>query len=412
MRLSWRIRSLTMRVSSIFRYMLLTSSRLSPSVSCRARAVTVILAMVSRTSGATVRSALVHRVTKRVRGRVGAADPTRHALAGEPLRQTTRGRDRRGARALRHEMSFYQQQPHRGVELVVAHEHEVIEEDRERRGRDAGDQIRLVPRVHVPRAGRSGAPFAFFARIVVVIAVLDDRRAADTHRRDLQRVRALRDEDRDRHAEHAAGVRERLAVVAGRRAHDARLGGRITADEVQAAADLERRRRKEALALEPDVETQCGAHRVAPDERRRGEIRPEEVARREHVGEGRCARPLGPPRRYASLRLPHSTAASASIQRPSAMRSRSAKIVMSATTGPKMITNANWPTARPRVTAPSQRLTTSVSHHSLPSVHHHMARTKSAASASSGAALVPIPIATTTVPMIVPSTAPLSRTLA
>src|SRR5437762_12912939 len=131
MRFSWRIRSLTMRVSSIFRYMLLTSSRLSPSVSCRARAVTVILAMVSRTSGATVRSALVHRVTKRVRGRVGAADPTRHALAGEPLRQTTRGRDRRGARALRHEMSFYQQQPHRGIELVVAHEHEVIEQDRE-----------------------------------------------------------------------------------------------------------------------------------------------------------------------------------------------------------------------------------------------------------------------------------------
>ena len=40
-----------------------------------------------------------------------------------------------------------------------------------------------------------------------------------------------------------------------------------------------------------------------------------------------------------------------------------------------------------------------------------MARTNSAASVSSGEAVTPMPIATTTVPMIVPSIAPLSRTL-
>jgi hypothetical protein len=38
-----------------------------------------------------------------------------------------RGGDRCGARALGDDVSFYQQQAHRAVKIVVGHEHEVIE---------------------------------------------------------------------------------------------------------------------------------------------------------------------------------------------------------------------------------------------------------------------------------------------
>jgi len=70
---------------------------------------------------------MIQRALERIRRRVAAADPTHHALARETLGETARRRDRCGARALRDDVSFHQQQAHRAVEIVVGDEHEVIE---------------------------------------------------------------------------------------------------------------------------------------------------------------------------------------------------------------------------------------------------------------------------------------------
>src|SRR5687767_11979498 len=133
MRFSWRMRSLTIRVCSIRRYMPLTSSRLRPSVSWRARAVTVMLAMVPGRTPETGASTLRERAAQRLGGRVAAADPARHALAHQPLRHAARGSDGCGARALRDDMPLNEQEPHRVVELVVGNEDEVVEESGEHR---------------------------------------------------------------------------------------------------------------------------------------------------------------------------------------------------------------------------------------------------------------------------------------
>ena len=114
---------------------------------------------------------------------------------------------------------------------------------------DAGDEVRLVSRMHVARSVCRRATLALDARVVVIVPVLDDRRAVRAHRRELQRIRVLRHDDRHRDAEHATRVRERLAVVAGRRADDARLRRRIAPDQVEATAHLERRGRQQVLAL-------------------------------------------------------------------------------------------------------------------------------------------------------------------
>src|SRR5687767_1464163 len=133
MRFRWRMRPLAIRVCSIRRYMPLTSSRLRPSVSWRARAVTVMLAMVSRSTPATDASTLRERAAERFRGRVAAADPARNALAHQAFGHAARGRDGCGARALRDDVPLNEQEPHRVVELVVSNEDEVVEQSGEHR---------------------------------------------------------------------------------------------------------------------------------------------------------------------------------------------------------------------------------------------------------------------------------------
>src|SRR5687767_1045723 len=133
MRFSWRMRSLTIRVCSIRRYMPLTSSRLRPSVSWRARAVTVMLAMVPGRTPATGASTPRERAAQRVRGRVSAAYPACNALAHQAFGHAARGSDGRGACALRDDVPFHEQEFHRVVELVVSHEDEVVEKSREHR---------------------------------------------------------------------------------------------------------------------------------------------------------------------------------------------------------------------------------------------------------------------------------------
>src|SRR5688500_3376807 len=133
MRFSWRMRSLTIRVCSIRRYMPLTSSRLRPSVSWRARAVAVMLAMVPGRTPATGASTLRERAAQRLGGRVAAADPARHAFARKAFGHAPRRGDGCGARALRDDVPLNEQEPHRVVEHVVSNEDEVVEQSGEHR---------------------------------------------------------------------------------------------------------------------------------------------------------------------------------------------------------------------------------------------------------------------------------------
>ena len=55
------------------------------------------------------RSSVPLSAPQRIRSRVAAADPARHALSREPFRHATRGGDGRGARALRDNVSFHEQ---------------------------------------------------------------------------------------------------------------------------------------------------------------------------------------------------------------------------------------------------------------------------------------------------------------
>ena len=82
---------------------------------------------------------------------------------------------------------------------------------------------------------------------------------------------------------------------------------------------------------------------------------------------------------------------------------------MSTPIAPDDSASAMHSTASAIVARPSQRGNRSVSHHSLPIVHHQIPRTKSAATTIGGLADAAIPSVTTAVPAIVPSTAPLCR---
>ena len=102
--------------------------------------------MVSRIARATDVSGLVQRAPERVGGRVASADPAGHAFSSEPGGEAARSRQRCGPRALRDDVSFDEQETHRDVELLVGHEHEVIEKRREHADR-------LDPRTRVQTDG-------------------------------------------------------------------------------------------------------------------------------------------------------------------------------------------------------------------------------------------------------------------
>ena len=101
------------------------------------------------------------------------------------------------------------------------HEHDVgvrqLLEDLERVGRDAGDEQRLVRRVHVAQPVGALQLLDALARLIEVAPELDDVGAERAHRGVLVGVVAERHDDRARHALALARERDRLAVVAGRR---------------------------------------------------------------------------------------------------------------------------------------------------------------------------------------------------
>ena len=113
--------------------------------------------------------------------------------------------------------------------------------------------MRLVGRVDV-------APSLVFdhlldpdARLVVVAPVLDHFRAVRAHRRVLVGIVADGHDDAAADAVHAAGERDRLAVIAGAGADDAAAAilGRELREQVQAAANLERAGWIVILVLDP-----------------------------------------------------------------------------------------------------------------------------------------------------------------
>ena len=88
-----------------------------------------------------------------------------------------------------------------------------------------------------------GKTLALDARLVVVGAVLDDGCAMRAHCRDLDGISAAGHDDRHRDPEGLPGVRERLAVITGRRRDHAVARGRVATEKVEPTADLERRGR-------------------------------------------------------------------------------------------------------------------------------------------------------------------------
>src|SRR5439155_3430394 len=105
------------------------------------------------------------------------------------------------------------------------------------------------------------------------------------HGLDLQRIGTARRDDRDGYAERPAGVRQRLAVIAGRRGDDAALRGWISTEQIQTAADLEGRGRQGVLALEQRREAELLRERFSPDQRRRADVAGQEFSRGQHVVE-------------------------------------------------------------------------------------------------------------------------------
>ena len=113
----------------------------------------------------------------------------------------------------------------------------------ERGRRDPRDEVRLVARVDVAQPPRGRETLALDARLVVVGAVLDDGCAMRAHCRDLDGISAAGHDDRHRDPEGLPGVRERLAVITGRRRDHAVARGRVATEKVEPTADLERRGR-------------------------------------------------------------------------------------------------------------------------------------------------------------------------
>ena len=159
----------------------------------------------------------------------------------------------------------------------------------ERRGRDAGDQVRLVARVDIAIAVLGRELRAVLARLVEVASVRDDLRSERLHRRELHRIHALGHADDRAHAEEPRGIRDRLAVIAGRgRDHPsgALVAGELS-HEVDAATHLERPDRQVVLVLHPHVGVDDVAEGTVGVERRRPQIGRDAPAGAEHICEGR-----------------------------------------------------------------------------------------------------------------------------
>ena len=126
-------------------------------------------------------------------------------------------------------------------------------EDLQGVGGHARDELRLIPRVDVPVAVLGGLLLAVLAGLVEVAAREDHLGAQRLHRLHLDRVGLLGHADHGPHAEQVSRVRDRLAVIAGRGGDDAPVpfGRGELAEQVHAAADLERAHRQVILVLDP-----------------------------------------------------------------------------------------------------------------------------------------------------------------
>ena len=173
------------------------------------------------------------------------------------------------------------------------HEHHVgvrhVLENFQGVGADAGNQQRLIGRMNVARAGLGRSSFAALARLVEILAALFERGAVGAHGRVLFGIVARRHEHRARHAVDARGHGNRLAVIAGARGHDAlrALLERHRADQVEAAAHLERARRVVVLVLHPDREAGRFVEERMAQQRRARQVRRDALPRNIHVVQGR-----------------------------------------------------------------------------------------------------------------------------
>jgi len=137
------------------------------------------------------------------------------------------------------------------------HDHRVERGQRieqlERITRDASHQVVVERRHHVP-APLVGEALRRLARGLEVVARFDQLGAEGPHRRVLLTAVAVRHEDRHRQIVRPRRTRDRLAVVAARRAHHGPRG-RLAAHQAvqvdQPAAYLERAHRRVVLVLDP-----------------------------------------------------------------------------------------------------------------------------------------------------------------
>ena len=173
---------------------------------------------------------------------------------------------------------------------------------------------------------------ALLARVVEVPAVKHYLRAERAHRLHLDRVGLLGYEDRRAHAEEIGCVSNGLAVVPGGCRRDAAvtLGSPELADQVHAAADLERSDWQVVLVLDPQS---CAGKRIqrrVAVQRRRAQVRGDALTRRQdvgQVGDVRCGHVPVLPRALAGRT---GYAAGTSRGRAAPVRSREAQRIASA----------------------------------------------------------------------------------
>src|SRR2546425_6094694 len=107
---------------------------------------------------------------------------------------------------------------------------------------DAGNQLRLVSRMHVAIAFGQGDAFSLSARIIEITAMQSHFGAQITHRQHLRFINIFnRSVDDDAHAEQSPGISYRLPMIAGARRYHSGillLIGR-SSYQVDAAAHLE-----------------------------------------------------------------------------------------------------------------------------------------------------------------------------
>src|SRR5205823_3712696 len=171
--------------------------------------------------------------------RFGGLDPNDLDLGINGLGRDT-GARRAAAAADRHDDDLY-------IRLLF--------HDFQRLGRDAGDQVRLVPRVDVSVAVLRGQPLTMFASLIEVLAVANDLRAKPADRFDLDRVRAFGYADDRPNSEESRGIGDRLSVVSGGGSDDTAASlvvGQLR-HQIDPAADLEGADRLVVLVFDPGL---------------------------------------------------------------------------------------------------------------------------------------------------------------